>query len=138
MDEGTQRDDMVIVRIRADASVRAVISPIVQRNLTIEPDNSEEAKQLAQRSPPERALPVIFIIIGAIALTQLFQMINELLRQIYYGGVLIDTRSKPPSVTSDPKTPANMVFVIDADGKTSRFTNDKFSLDALNLALKVT
>ena len=57
------------------------------------------------------------------ALTELAEMINEMLRQIYYGGVVIDMRIKPPSVTSDPKVPANMVFVIDAEGKTTRYTS---------------
>jgi hypothetical protein len=103
----------------------------------IEPDRSEAAQDLARRSPPERALPIIFIIVGAIAVTELMEMIKELLRQVYYGGVVIDTRSQPPSVTSDPKIPANMIFVIDADGKTNRFTNDQFSVDLLKLALKV-
>jgi hypothetical protein len=33
--------------------------------------------------------------------------------------------------------PANMIFVIDTEGKTSRFTNDQLSLEVLKLALKV-
>jgi hypothetical protein len=132
-----QQGDTVTVRIRADESVRAAIPPIVQRNLTIEPDQSEEAKDLARRVPPGRAVPIIVIIVGAMAVTELLKMIQGLYRQTYYGGVLIDTRSQPPSVTSDPKIPANMIFVIDADGKTSRFTDDQFSLDVLKLALKV-
>lgn len=131
-----QKSDMVTIRIRADESVRAVIAPIAQEGLTIEPDESEEAKELARRVPPERALPILFIIVGAIALTELLQMIKELLREVYYGGVVIDMRSQPPSVTSDPKIPANMIFVIDTDGKTNRFTNDQFSLDVLKIALK--
>jgi hypothetical protein len=96
-----QQGDTVTVRIRADDSVRAGIPPIVQRNLTIESDQSEEAKELARRSPDTRAAPIILIIVGAIAVTELLQMIKELLRQIYYGGVVIDTRSQPPSVTND-------------------------------------
>jgi hypothetical protein len=133
----TQQDQMVMVRIRADESARAVIPPIGQGDLTIEPDQSEAAKDLAQRSPPGRAVPIIFIIVGAIAVTELLQMIKELVRQVYYGGVVIDTRTQPPSVTSDPKIPANMIFVIDAAGNTDRFTNDQFSLDVLKLAFKV-
>jgi hypothetical protein len=70
------------------------------------------------------------------ALTELAEMINEMLRQIYYGGVIIDMRTQPPSVTSDPKVPANMVFVIDTEGKTTRYTSDRFSLDVLKMALK--
>jgi hypothetical protein len=49
---------------RAAASVRAGIPPIVQRNLTIESDQSEEAKDLARRSPDTRAAPIILIIVG--------------------------------------------------------------------------
>jgi hypothetical protein len=131
-----QQGDMITVRIRTDESVRALIPPIVQGTLTIEPDQSKEAKELAKRSPPDRAVPVLFIIVGAIAVTELLQMIQELVRQFYYGGVLIDTRSHPPNVTSDSKIPANMIFIIDADGKTTRYTSDQFSLDVLKAALK--
>ena len=135
---GGQQGDTVTVRIRADESVRAAIPPIAQGHLTIKPDQSEEANDLARRVPPGRASPVIFIIVGAIAATVLLQMIKELLRQVYYGGVLIDARSQPPIVTSDPKIPANMIFVIDAEGKTTQFTNDQFSLDVLKGVLKMT
>jgi hypothetical protein len=136
-DVRAQQGDTVTVRIRADESVRAVLPPIVQGNLKIEPDQSEEPKELAQRSPPGRAVPILFIIVGAIGVTELLQMINELVHQVYNGGVLIDTRSHPPDVTSSPKIPANMIFVIDADGKTTRYTNDQFSLDVLKGVLKL-
>ena len=82
----SQQGETVTVRIRADESVRAVIPPIAQRNLTIERDQSEEAKDLAGRSPPERAIPIIFIIAGAMAVPMVLQMIREALRQTYYGG----------------------------------------------------
>ena len=132
-----QQGDTVTVRIRADETVQAVIPPIAQQNLTIEPDQSEEAKELVRRAPDTRGAPIILIIVGAIAVNELLQMIRELLRQVYYGGVVIDTRPQPPSVTSDPKIPANTVFVIGADGKTTRFTRDQFSLDVLKLAFGV-
>jgi hypothetical protein len=48
---GGQQNDLVKVRIRADDSVRAVIPPIAQIDLTIEPDQSETAQDLARRSP---------------------------------------------------------------------------------------
>src|ERR1700676_1071342 len=131
-----QQDDTVAVSIRADDSVRAGIPPIVEASLNISPDQSVEAQDLARRSPSNRAVPVILIIVGAIAVTDLLQMIRELIRQTYYGGELIATRPQPAIVTSDPKIPASTVFVIDADGKTNRFTTDQFSLDVLKLALK--
>jgi hypothetical protein len=131
-----QQGDMVSVRIRADESVRAAIPPIAQQNLTIERDQSEEAKALAGRSPPERALPIIFIIAGAMAVPIVLQMIREALRQTYYGGVLLDMRTQPPNVTSDPKIPGNMVFVIEAGGKTTRYTSDQLSPELLTSLLK--
>jgi hypothetical protein len=132
-----QQGDTVTIRIRADESVRAAIPPIAQGNLKIEPDQSEDAKELARRSPDTRAAPIMLIIVGAIAVTELAQMVREMLRQVYYGGVVIDTRSQPPSISSSPRIPADTVFVIEADGKTSHYTRDQFSLDVLKLALKV-
>ena len=132
-----QLQDTVTVRVRADETVRGVLQPIEASSLTIEPDHSEAARELAARVPPGRAAPIILIIVGAIAVTELLKMIRELYRQTYYGGVLIDNRTQPPTITSDPAIPASMVFVIDHDGKTSEFTSDQFDLDALKIALKL-
>jgi hypothetical protein len=131
-----QQGDTVTIRMRADESVRAIIPPIVQRNLTIEPDQSEEAKELANQAPAGRAAPIIFIIAGAIAVPIVLQMIRDALRQAYYGGVIIDVRSQPPTVTNDPKIPGNMVFVIEAGGKTTRYTSDQLSPELLLALLK--
>jgi hypothetical protein len=133
---GGQQGDTVTVRMRVDQSVRAAIPPLAQRNLTIEPDRSQEAKDLALRSPPERAIPIIFIIAGAMAVPMVLQMIREALRQTYYGGVIIDMRTEPPTVTSDPKIPGNMVFLIEAGGKTTRYTSDQLSPELIGALLK--
>jgi hypothetical protein len=76
------------------------------------------------------------IIAGAIAVTELLKMIQELYRQTYYGGVVIDTRQDTPTITSDPKFPGDMVFVIAADRKTTQYIGGQFSIDALKVALK--
>jgi hypothetical protein len=76
------------------------------------------------------------IILGAIAIPVILQMIKELLRQTYYGGVIIDTRMQPPIVTSDVKVPANMVFVIDSNGRTTEYTSDQISGEFLRAVLK--
>jgi hypothetical protein len=122
-----QQSDTVTVRMRVDESVRAAIPLLAQRNLAIEPDRSQEAKDLALRSPPERAVPIMFIVVGALTVPVVLQMIREALRQTYYGGVTIDTRTMPPSVMSDPRIPGNMVFVIETGGKTTRYTSDQLS-----------
>jgi hypothetical protein len=131
-----QQGDTVTVRIRVDESVRAAIPLLAQKNLTIEPDRSQEAKELALRSPPERAVPIIFIIAGAMAVPIVLQMIREALRQTYYGGVIIDMRTEPPSVASDPKIPGNMIFVIETGGKTTRYTSDQLSPELIGALLK--
>jgi len=40
---------------------------------------------------------------------------------------MIDMRSQPPSVMSDPRIPGNMAFVTETDGKTTRYTSDQLS-----------
>src|SRR5262245_2052990 len=100
-----QQDDIVTIRIRVDDSVRQSIPPLAQQNLAIEQDRSEEANELVRRSPPSRAVPIMVIIVGAIAVPIVLQMLREALRQVYYGGILIDMRSSPPSIANDPKIP---------------------------------
>jgi hypothetical protein len=126
----------VTLRMRVDESVRAAIPPLAQKSLTIEPDRSQEARELALRSPPERAIPIIFIIAGAMAVPMVLQMIREALRQTYYGGIIIDLRAQPPSVMNDPKIPGNMVFVIETGGKTTRYTSDQLSPELIGTLLK--
>jgi len=78
----------------------------------------------------------LVIIVGAIAVPILVQMIREALRQIYYGGVLIDTRTEPPTITNDPKIPGNMVFTIDRDGKSKQYSSDQLTPAMLGPLLK--
>ncbi len=126
----------VVVNIRVDESVRNLLSPAEEDELKINRDSSEQGKALAQKAPKDRALPIMLIIVGAIAIIRLLEMIQELYRKTYYGGVLIDTRTKPVSITNDLKIPANMVFVIEENGKTDQYTGDKFDLSALHAAFK--
>jgi len=131
-----QESEAVTLRMRVDDSVRHSIPPILQRNLSIEQDQSEEAKELIRRAPPGRAVPVMFIVVGVIAMPVVVQVIRESLFQTHYGGVLVDMRSQPASITSDPKIPSNLVFVIDASGKMSQFKDDQLSAAALGPLLR--
>ncbi len=70
------------------------------------------------------------------AVPMVLQMIREALRQTYYGGVIIDMRTEPASVTSDPKIPGNMVFVIETGGKMNRYTSDQLSPELIGALLK--
>jgi hypothetical protein len=78
----------------------------------------------------------MLVIVGAMTIPVVLQMIKELVRQTYYGGGVIDTRAQPASITNDPKIPANMVVVINADGKTGEYTSNQISPDFLKSWLK--
>jgi hypothetical protein len=127
----TQSPDNIPIRIRVDDSVSQAIPPILLRDLAQETDESDEARELARRSPATRAVPAFIILVGAVAVPTIIQMIRESLRQVYYGGVLIDARTQPPTIKSDPQVPGNMIFVIDPEGKLSRFTSDQLSPETL-------
>ena len=71
-------DELLMVRIRADETVRGVLPPIALQNLTVTPDQSATARQMASRAPRERAAPVILIIVGAIALVQIVAMSDDM------------------------------------------------------------
>jgi hypothetical protein len=132
-----EQTQIVSVRIRADQTIRAIIPPLAQQKLTIERDDSGEAKELIEQVPAGRAVPIIFIIVGAMALPVVLEMMREALRQTYYGGVVLDLRTQPPTITSNPKLPANTVFVIDPLGKTTPYTSDQLSPEVLGPLFKV-
>jgi hypothetical protein len=130
-----QSDEMITVRIRADESARNSLPPIALQNLSVEPDQSPEARDIASRAPPGRFAPVILIIVGALALTQIVQLINELVRQFYYGGVIIDGRKSPPEISNDPKIPANMIFVFGHDGTFKKYQSGQLTIGLLRSVL---
>ena len=131
-----QADGLLTVRIRADETVRGILPPVTLQNLTIDPDRSAIAHEMASRAPPERAAPVILIIVGAIALVQIAEMVNEMVHQFYYGGVVIDGRKTPPEITNDPKIPPNMVFVFQGDGTVRQFKGGELPAGLLEAVLK--
>jgi hypothetical protein len=106
------------------------------RTVTIAPDNSASAKALRSRAPPDRAVPLILVIVGAVALIDILQMIKELARQSYYGGVIIDCTKSPPEISSDLKVPANIIIVLQRDGNVRKFTNGDVPSELLASVLK--
>ena len=128
-------DESVTVRIRTDETVRGILPPVVQQNLTIAPDRSALAQQMASRAPLERAAPLILIIVGAIAVVQIAEMVNEMVREYYYGGVIVDGRKSPPEITNDPRVPANTVIVFQADGTATQIKGGELSAGLLESVL---
>jgi hypothetical protein len=130
-----QSTEFFTIRLTADESVRSLLPPIAQQNLSIVPDKSAAAREMAARAPAERAAPVILIIIGAIALVKIVEMIHELSHQFYYGGVVIDGRKSPPEIYNDLKIPPDMVFVFQADGTVKQFKDNELPTELVTVAL---
>jgi hypothetical protein len=130
-----QSQDLFHIRIRADESVRGLLPPIAQQNLAITPDQSAVAREMAARAPSERAAPIILIIVGAIALVKIVEMIHELGREFYYGGVIVDGRKSPPEISNDVKIPPGVVFVFQADGSVKQFRSDDVPVDLVAAVL---
>jgi hypothetical protein len=63
-------------------------------------------------------------------------MIHELVRQYYYGGVVVDGRKSPPEISNDPKVPANMVIVFSSDGRVKQFSSGDVPADLLESVFK--
>jgi hypothetical protein len=127
---------MFNVRIRADETVRGLLPPVALRNLVVEPDRSPDASELAKHAPGERAAPIILVIVGALTLIQILEMIKEMVREYYYGGVLIDARKSPPNILNDLRIPANTLVLIQPDGTIGHFSVDSLPADLLETVLR--
>jgi hypothetical protein len=130
-----QGNDRVEVRIRTDDTVQGALPPIALDDVSVTVDQSQAAQELASRVPPTRAVPVILIIAGALAIGEIAQLVKEMVREFYYGGVIIDGRKSPPEIQNSPTVPANMVFVFLPDGTLREFKSGEIPSEVFNLAL---
>jgi hypothetical protein len=132
----SQQSDNFFVQMRLEDSSLQQIPPSLRQSVAITRDVSAEAHRLKQESPPERGVPVFFILLGALSVPVVWQSMMEMIRQYYYGGVIIDAREKPPLISNSHSVPANMVFFIDANGKARQFRSQDFSEAVLKGLLK--
>jgi hypothetical protein len=125
-DESTEFD----VRIRAsDQALNAAVSAPEQMSLSVTADQSDDAKLLLSKAPKTKAIPVILIIVGAVAAVNISKMLLELVREYYYGGVLIDNTASPTLITNDVRIPAGTIIVISKDGSKATFKESDVSWD---------
>jgi len=124
------------VRIRADDVVKGSMPPIALEDLHIEQDRSTEAQVLAQRAPVGRAAPLFVWIIGAMGATLVLQFVREQARQYWYGGVLIDARTTPVTITNDLRIPGDMVLVIEASGRSMRYRSNDLPAEIIENVLR--
>jgi hypothetical protein len=90
---------------------------------------------MVQLSPPQRAVPVILIAVGVLSIPIIWNSIQEMYREYYYGGVLIDLRQTPPLITSSKTIPSDMTFVTDPSGKVTQYKASEFTQDLLKTLL---
>ena len=125
----------VRLRIDSDALLYGVPRE-ARRELQEQKDESAEAQQMILQAPPQRrVVPVILIAVGVLAIPVIWNSIQEMYRQYYYGGVLLDLRQSPPLITYSKAIPANMTFVTDTAGKTTEYKADEFTQDLLEKLL---
>jgi hypothetical protein len=83
------------VRIQLDSGALQQIPGDERADLQVNQDSSPPAQALIRATPPGRAIPLIFVVVGILSIPVIWDTIREMLRRDYYGGVLIDARQTP-------------------------------------------
>ena len=106
------------VRIQLDQQALNTVPGYERAGLEVTEDTSPAAQGLKAKSPPGKALPIIFLIAGVLSISSIWAAVQEMLRRHEYGGVVIDTRTSPANIRHDQAVQADLVLVIKADGST--------------------
>ena len=94
------------VRIQLDEGALNKIPGDERTSLQEQQDSSTTARSLIRNTPPGRAIPIIFVVVGVLSIPVIWNTIREMLRRDYYGGVLIDGRQTPALIISQKSLPA--------------------------------
>jgi hypothetical protein len=108
--EGTQ------IRMQLDQQALNTVPGRERAGLEVTEDASPAAEALKARSPPGKAVPIIFLVAGLLSIPSIWGAVQEMLRRREYGGVIIDTRTSPASIHHDQSLQADLVLVVRADG----------------------
>jgi hypothetical protein len=120
------------VRIQLDQQALNTVPGDERAGLDVTEDTSPAAEGLKARSPPGKAVPIIYLIVGALSIPSIWSAVQEMLRRHEYGGVVIDTRAIPANIHHDQVLPADVVMVIRADGSTETLRSSLATEDFLN------
>jgi hypothetical protein len=104
------------IRMQLDQQALNTLPGDERAELQVKEDTSPAAEALKKRSPPGKAVPIIFIIAGVLSIPSIWSAVQEMLRRHEYGGVVIDTRTTPANIHHNQALQADMVMVIRADG----------------------
>lgn len=106
------------IRIQLDQQALNTVPGDERADLEVTEDTSPEAEDLKKRSPPGKAIPIIYLIVGLLSLPSIWSAVQEMLRRREYGGVIIDTRTTPANIHHDISVQGDLVLVIRPDGST--------------------
>jgi len=123
------------VRIQLDQQSLNAIPGDERTGLEGKEDTSAAAEDLKKRSPPGKAIPIIYLIVGVLSIPSVWAAIQEMLRRHEYGGVVIDARTIPANIHHDPSVQADLVMVIHADGSTETVRSTLATEDFLKAIL---
>ena len=124
------------VRIQLDSGALLAIPPDERAGLKITQDDSDSAKALIKATPSERAIPIIYLVVGVLSIPVIWDTIREMLRRDEYGGVLIDARKSPPLIEHDRSIPADIVLFVDEQGHSTKVESRNVSEDLLAKMIK--
>ena len=74
------------IRIQLDQQALNTVPGDERAGLEVTEDTSPEAQALKARSPPGKAIPIIYLIAGLLSLPSIWASIQEMLRRREYGG----------------------------------------------------
>ena len=129
--------DTAAVRLRVEQQALLRIPLRTRQTLSVAEDNSADAKTLVAGAPPTHAVPVFFVVAGVLAAPILYDAVLEMIRETVYGGVIMDLRDKPPTITNSRAIPAGVVEVIKTDGSTETRQSQSFLLETLKAWLSL-
>jgi hypothetical protein len=125
------------VRIQLDDGALQQIPGDERDDLAVMQDSSPSAQALVKATPPGRAIPIIYVVVGILSIPVIWDTIREMLRRDHYGGVLIDARQSPALITHDLALSADTLLFIGPDGHSERYTSRNVPEDLLLKIAKV-
>jgi hypothetical protein len=120
------------IRIQLDQQALNTVPGDERADLEVTEDTSPGAQALKARSPPGKAIPIIYLIVGLLSLPSIWGAVQEMLRRREYGGVIIDTRTTPANIHHDQSVQGDLVLVVRADGSTETVRSTLATQDFLN------
>ncbi len=123
------------VRMQLEQQALIIIQGRERAGLAVTLDTSPAAEALKARSPPGKAVPIIYLAAGLLSIPSISLAIQEMLRHQEYGGVVIDTQTTPVNIHHDQSLEGDLVMAIRADGSIEKVRSTLATQDFLQRIL---